>query len=183
MCLRVFLLKQAMFILSLLLLGVGMASAQSQDPFTDASTRASEEKDRPMGRPEREFAYRALIARATAEHKQNLKRAGDSATLALSVQRAFEQNGLLSSEQIKNLQQIERLARRIRGYAGGSDDGAALDDLPADTRESLTRIADVAARLQQEVEKTSRQVVSAQIITSANELIALIRHTRNLSRS
>lgn len=181
MRLRIIMLKATVLFALIFLFGLEMARAQSSRPFPDDS-RSSNEKDERMGPPEREFAYRALIARADAEYKQNVKRASDSATLALSLQRAFKQNPFLSAAQIKNLQQIEKLAQRIRGYAGGSDDGETAINMRADLGDSLTRMADVAAQLQQEVEKTSRQVVSTKIITSANELITLVRHARNLSK-
>jgi hypothetical protein len=181
MSLRFIALASTLFFISWFLPGATTVCAQSNRTLPDASTsRSSEDGDERMGAPEKEFAARASLARANAEYKQNLKRAGDSATLAISLRRAFQQNRSLTSAQIKNLEQLEKLARRIRGYAGGSDDGEAMDDTPADIGESLTRIADIAVQLQQEVEKTSRQAISAKIITSANELVALVRHARNL---
>lgn len=181
-----FVLTLALAVASIAFVG-GQAHAQStrrvpERNYPDASSSSGEDRDERMGTPALEMTHRALIARAEAEHKQNIKRANEGAALALTVQQAFQQNHALSAAQVKNLEQIEKLARRIRSYAGGSDDGAAVEELPSNLDEALKRLSSVATQLQQEVEKTSRQVVSAKIITAANNLIALARHARTLAR-
>lgn len=135
-----------------------------------------------MGAPARELAHRHIIARAESEYKKALERADESAALAIQVQRDYESVRALTVGGLKNLERLEKLARRIRGYSGGSDDKAVIEDLPPDVAQSLTRLAEVSSRLHQEIERTSRQVVSAKIIYSANELLALVRHVRALAQ-
>lgn len=162
---------------------VGGVAAQSRTPVPSADQSSSDDAEERFGSSIREMTHRSYFERLNAEHKQNIKRAGEGATLASDLLRAFNQNRALSSNDLKNLEKLEKIARRIRSYAGGSDDDR--ESAPNSTitlGDSLSQIAELSSGLQQEVEQTARQVVSAKLIADANRVISLVRHARNLAR-
>jgi hypothetical protein len=89
---------------------------------------------------------------------------------------------VLTPEFAKKLARLEKLARRVRSYAGGSDDGEATISTPVNISESLDKISTLAQKLQDDVKTTSRRIVSAKIINTSNELIALSQHIRLQSK-
>jgi hypothetical protein len=77
---------------------------------------------------------------------------------------------------------MEKLARKIRGGAGGSDNDKVLQDPPGRIEGALKRLAELSGDLKKSVLKTSRLVISAGVIERSNEMIELIRHIRNIQR-
>jgi hypothetical protein len=77
---------------------------------------------------------------------------------------------------------MEKLARKIRGGAGGSDDEAPLDNPPAKLEVAVTRLAELSETLKKNVKNTSRLVISASVIKNSNELLELIRHIRSFQK-
>lgn len=162
-------------------------TAQSRTSPPRASLPSAEssapDEDSRFGSSIREMTQRSYFERLDAEHKQNIKRAGEGATIASDLLRSFNQNRALSAGDIKNLEKLEKIARRIRAYAGGSGDDRNLDSAAISTLgDSLSQVAELSLGLQQEVEGTARQVVSAKLIADANRVISLVRHARSLAR-
>ncbi len=125
---------------------------------------------------------RSSISRSESAHRANLQRARESAELAAELRSAYETNRSLSREDLRKLERMERLIRRIRSEAGGSDGEARLADVPANLAAALQQLAEASDTFRSDVENTSRFVVSASIITSANDLIELIRIARTFTR-
>ena len=112
---------------------------------------------------------------------ENEERFGSS--IREMTQRSHFENRALSSNDLKSLEKLEKIARRIRSYAGGSDDESEIAAGSAMTLgDSLSQIAELSSSLQQEVEKTARQVVSAKLIADANRFISLVRQARAQAR-
>ena len=150
--------------------------------FDDAPTNsASSQRDDapPLGSPEAEMIARRGLAAEEAAHKEHTNRAREAAQLGAELLSAFERNKVLDRVDLKKLERLEKLSRRIRSRAGGSYDGDALGDAPRDMGASLARLAELSDELRKAIEKTSRQVISTAIIERTNELIALIDHIRN----
>ena len=125
---------------------------------------------------------RSSIARIESAHRANLQRAREAAELAAELRNAYETNRTLSRDDLRKLERMERHIRRIRSEAGGSDGEARLDDVPANLEAALKQLVAASETLRGDVESTSRFVVSASIITRANDLIELIRVTRTFTR-
>lgn len=158
-------------------------------PNTDASRQTSGDAlDRDnspanFGSPRDEMLDRAAIKFDEQEHKDTLERAREGAQLGVELRADFEQNKTLTREDWKKIERLEKIARRIRSRAGGSDDESPLEDPPRNLESAIPRLAKVAEELQKGVEKTTRHVVSAAVIERSNELIELIRYVRgSLSR-
>jgi sialic acid synthase SpsE len=121
------------------------------------------------------------IKSAEKDHKQNLERAREVSDLAQELAASFVKDNSLDREDIKKLEKLEKLAKRIRSEAGGSEDEVIIEKRPSDLVEAMNCIAKVSASLNEKVQETPRQVVSATIIDKANVLLELIRIVRSLS--
>lgn len=130
--------------------------------------------------PEAELLHRAAIKRDEEAYKDLLERARENARLTAEVNTSFEANRALNADDLKKLERIEKLARKIRSGAGGSDDDEPLKDPPQEAGGALKLMTELSDDLLKRVEKTSRFVTSATVVKRSNELIELTRHVRKL---
>jgi hypothetical protein len=135
-----------------------------------------------LGSPEAEIIRRAEIKHEEESHKDMVERADETALIGEQILNSFQKNKSLGKEDLKKLDRMEKLARKIRGGAGGSDDEAPLDNPPQQLEKALARLAELSEQLHKGVQKTSRLVISAAVINSSNELIELIKHIRSIPR-
>lgn len=157
-----------------------VAAQRSGDLQPLPGTRPRERS--PLGSPEEEMRSRALIRHEENSYREMLERARECAQIGAELQTLFERSKSLSREDLKRLERMEKLARKIRGGAGGSDDDEALQDPPARLESAFSRLAELSEQIRKSVEKTSRLVVSASVIERSNELIELITLIRTMSR-
>lgn len=133
-------------------------------------------------RHEEELLRRAEIRREEESHKEMVERAREGAQLGSQLRASFERSGALGGEEIKMLDRLDKLARKIRGSAGGSDDEEPLQNPPAEVGAALSLLAELSDDLEKSVGKTSRHVTSAAVIKRSNEVIELIRHVRRFAK-
>lgn len=154
----------------------------SNPPQSQAQSRSSntslDDYESRIESPAREAAYRAALSRVENLHKQHLQRATETVALSLEVRQGYGQRRTLTPELIKKLERLEKLARRVRDYAGGSDDNDGKINITDSVSESLDKISTLAQKIQRDVEVTSRRIVSAKIINTSTELIALAEHVQ-----
>lgn len=129
-----------------------------------------------------EMRIKREIRFAEKEHEQNLERAREVSDLGQELFASFKKNNSLDREDIKKLEKLEKLAKRIRSEAGGSEDDVNIEKRPGDLVDAMNCVAKVSASLNDKVQETPRQVVSATIIDKANVLLELIRIVRSFSR-
>lgn len=167
---------------SSLLIFCATASAQTADV---QDRRAGEPSQRPgsdLGTPEEEILLRAQIKHEEDSHKEVVERAGEMAQIGGEILDSFNKTQALSREDLKKLDRMEKLARKIRSNAGASDDVVESEDSPDQLAAAVKRLAEVSDTLNKNVQKTSRLVISAAVIKNSNELIGLIRRIKNLPR-
>jgi hypothetical protein len=177
-------LLRTLIFLSLLVCGSVYAQAQAgsaanNDPLSGERTRP---KGGDLGTPEEEMRARNEIKIAEKERQENLERAREAAQLGTEILKGFSKNRALDPTDMKKLERLEKLARRIRSRAGGSDDDEPLDNVPTELARALTRLADTSEALYKGVEKTPRHVISTTVIERANELLEIIRFIRSNMR-
>lgn len=129
-----------------------------------------------------EMRIKREIRSAEKDHKQNLERASEVSDLGQDLAASFKKNNSLDREDIKKLERLEKLAKRIRSEAGGSEDEVTIEKRPGDLLEAVNCVARVSASLNEKVQETPRQVISASIIDKANVLLELIRIVRSFSQ-
>ena len=136
----------------------------------------------PLGSPEDEMRARMEIKIAEKERAENLERAREAAQLGSEIRQAFTTHKVLGSSEMKKLERLEKLARRIRSRSGGDDDDEPLKKVPTALESAVERLAETSEALCKGVEKTPRQVISASVIEQANELLEIIRFVRDNAR-
>jgi hypothetical protein len=167
-------------LVSLVLLAC-VAQAQNGHAVTTQSDPADGQNPRhELGSPEEEIIRRAEIKHEEESHKDMVDRADETALIGEQILNSFQKNKSLSKDDLKKLDRMEKLARKIRGSAGASDDDEPLDNPPQQLDKALARLADLSEQLHKSVQKTSRLVISAAVINSSNELIELIKHIRSI---
>lgn len=181
-------LFRTLLFLSLLAVGAICVQAQTRPGSTSSAMSAADSRpgDSPrvgdLGTPEDEMRARNEIRIAEKERQENLERAREAASLGAEIRDGFLKNKGFSTAEIKKLERLEKLARRIRSRAGGEDDDEPLNNVPASLEPAVTRLADTSEALSKGVEKTPRMVISTTVIERANELLEIIRFIRTNAR-
>lgn len=157
-----------------------LAGAQTSTNLPDAQSSSSSSNQQPsrLGSPAEEIIHRAQIRHAEEAHKEMVERADETAQLGSQLHSAFQNAKTLGREDLKKLERMEKLARKIRGGAGGDEDKLALKETPEHLGAAMERLAQISDELKKGVSKTSRLVVNGNVIQSSNELIELIRYIR-----
>jgi flagellar biosynthesis GTPase FlhF len=115
-------------------------------------------------------------------YEANVARAKEAQQLAADLKSSYEAKDAFTAEDQKKLERLEKLTRRIRNEAGGSDSEDDEKDLPSTLKSAVSSLADMAEGLCKEVKRTPRKVLSATIIGQANKLIGMIQYVREKVR-
>lgn len=148
----------------------------------DPDKSGSSDEKSLLGSIDDEMRVKQSIKLLEKEYKQNVDRAREVAELGAQLRDALKTGRAFGREETKKLERLEKLAKKIRDQAGGSDEEDLLKSPPGKLESALSRLADVAESLFKAVEKTPRQVISAAVIEKANVLLQLARATKNLFR-
>ena len=151
-------------------------------PDPAATPGKTDSSDVNFGSPENEMRGKLLLKEEKKQYDENVARAREVSQLGSQVQESFAAKKLFGSADGKKLERLEKLTRRIRNEAGGSESDAEVKDIPGEIEAAVKRLADVAEELYKLVEKTPRHVVSAAVIDQANKLIGLVQRLRNAGR-
>jgi len=163
-----------LFLLLLSIFCAGAASAQlprRHDPMEEDTNQTIEE-----------MRARWEIKYAEKERLENLDRAREAAQLGTELYTTFSNTKTFSPVEKKKLDRLEKVTRKIRNQAGGSDGEVLIENMPSQTEPALKRLSEMADSLRKAVEKTPRQVVSAAVIERANEVLEVIRYIRTFTR-
>jgi len=137
----------------------------------------------PQVGPEAELLHRAAIRRQEEAHQGMVERARENTRLGSQLAASVGKGVFPHADEIKKLDRMEKLARKIRGDSGGSEDEEdGLQNPPGDVSVAIRLLAETSENLLKEVEKTSRHVISATVIKRSNEVIQLVRHVKSFVR-
>jgi len=153
----------------------------SPDP-TSTTPAKTDSSDTNFGSPENEMRGKLLLKEEKKQYDENVARAREVSQLGSQVQESFAAKKLFNSDDGKKLERLEKLTRKIRNEAGGSESDAEVKDIPSEVEAAVKRLAAVADELYKLIEKTPRHVVSAAMIDQANKLIGLVQRLRNAGR-
>ena len=166
------------------IIGVAQEQVPAQNPNVSAPrTKTSDPPDTKTmtGTPEAEMLARREIKAAEKDYKENLERAREAAQLSTEIRDAFINTRDFSRTEQKKLERLEKITRKLRNEAGGSDAELTVDDPPSLLEAALGRLAELTDKLRKGVEKTPRQVISAAVIDRANEVLEIIRVVRTIT--
>lgn len=161
---------------------VGQVRSTAPDSKPQAKPEDKRDEDVDFSSRESEMRTRLAIQKEKKDYEENVARAKEARQLASDLKLAYETRNSFTSQEQKRLERLEKLTRRLRNEAGGSDTNADPKDLPHSIGSAIKLVAEMAENLCKEVQKTPRRVVSASIIAQANKLIGLIQHVRNTTR-
>ena len=156
--------------------------ASTSTPPSQAPTSDKEDRSADFGSNEAEMRARLILKAEKKEYDENVARAREVSDLATQLIETYAATKAFKSEDYKKLERLEKLTKRIRNEAGGSDSDADVKDIPGALESALKRVVELADELRKLVEKTPRHVVSASVIDQANKLIGLIQHVRTIGR-
>ncbi|MCA1593716.1 MAG: hypothetical protein LC754_13915 [Acidobacteria bacterium] len=174
-----FMFKEFIPCLVLLVCFAGAAHAQTLPDASSNNPPSSSRNEHPvLNSPEEELKYKAVVKREQSAHRELLERADEVVKLGEEIRSAFEHNKTLTREEWKKLDRMEKLTRKIRSGAGGSDDDELLKDSPHKLDIAVARLCELSGLIDKSIKKTSRLTVSATVIERSNELIELIKRIR-----
>src|SRR5215208_5612997 len=133
----VFMYRAIALILAFVALNAVGASAQVAGA-DEPSPRAQRASD--FGRPEEEMLRRAEIRREEETHKEMVERADEAVQIGDELLTSYKKQNSLTRDDLKRLERLEKLARKIRGGAGGSDDEEKLSDPPGQIESAVARL-------------------------------------------
>lgn len=184
------LIVRTLLFVTVLTCAAASARAQQPRPLDTSNADVGADKARPdrnrsrimIGTPEEEMITRQDIRAAEKDYQENIERAREAAQLSTEIRDSYLHNKAFSRTEQKKLERLEKLARKIRSEAGGSDGDVTIENVPSQIEPALSRLAEVSDRVRKGVEKTPRQVVSASVIEQSNELLEIIRYVRGFTR-
>ena len=177
-------LLRATAVCSALLLLSAAAFAQSRNPMPQPTP-----EEKLGGAGQIDFSVRVeemrrilLLKAEKKAYEENLARAKEAEQLATALKSSYEARDAFTPEDQKKLERLEKLTKRIRNEAGGSDSENEQKELPSTLKSAVSSLADMAEGLCKEVRKTPRRVLSINIIGRANKLIGVIQFVREKVR-
>jgi hypothetical protein len=179
-------LRTVFLFISILLACSFTGAAQVAQPThfpqpSSANGKADSDDDKTtIGTMDEEMRAKRLIKFAEKEYEENVKRAREVAELGAELRDSMKQGRSFGREETKKLERVEKLTKKIRSEAGGSDEDDSINDPPGQLDAALARLADVSDSLYKTVEKTPRQVISATVIVQANVVLQLTKIARRL---
>lgn len=183
-------LRAALFVVGLLLLLSSPTPSQTKPntspspPPPGSEPRSRDDKDdkndpfHDFGSPEREMRARQALKEEKKQYDENVARAREASELASQLVKSYEAKENFNSEDTKKFEKLEKLTKRIRSEAGGSDTDPDVKDIPGVMETAVKRVAELADDLRKLVEKTPRHVISAAVIDQANKLLGLLQRVR-----
>lgn len=138
-----------------------------------------EEKKDPPSEGFNDTLVRMRIKREEEVHKKLIKSSQQAAEIASRLNQDIqgEKRNSLGRGAEKKLKEIEKAAKQIRNSVGGNNDDKDFE-APKNLEEGVARLAETSTRLSQQMEKTSRHMISATIIVSASDMLRLIKILR-----
>jgi hypothetical protein len=174
------------FLLIIFFTGFSLA-ASAQSANTNAKTRApqtdeerAEQLNQEMNLPP-EMRSRLAIERADNEHRKIVEDAEKMNTLSVDIVKHYSERNRLSSDDLKSVSAIEKLAKRILTFAGGSEEKIEADKLPS-LGEAIGQLNKASESVKKILLTESRHVVSAKLIADANEAVNLAQLIRRLQK-
>lgn len=138
-----------------------------------------DDEDIRLGRPETEMLDKRQLEYAKKNYEEHLARARETARLGASLRAGFVKKQRLDKEELKDLERVEKLAKKIRERMSEESDATPLkENFPATLEEALMRLDKGSQELEKQALATPRNVVSAKVMETACEVEALARYIR-----
>jgi hypothetical protein len=152
--------------------------SKNRPPLTDEER--ADQLDQELNLPP-EMRSRLAIERAKNEHRKIVEDAEKLNDLSAEIAKHYEERSKLSSDDLKNVGTIEKLAKRILSFAGGSEEKIE-DKRTLSLNECIVQLSKVAENVKNILLTESRHVISAKLIADANEAVNLAQVIRQFQK-
>jgi len=175
-------MTRVLVLASLLFAALAVSASAQTTHDSQMSAPPVPQKQGDLGSPTEEMLRRAEIKRDEESHEEMVERSDEAAQIGEEILDSFNKHKTLTTDDYKKLERLEKLARKIRGSAGGSDKVEVTEDPPTRIGAAVERLAELSGLLKKSVAKTSRLVISAAVIKNSSDVIDLIRHIRSIKQ-
>ncbi|MEW6129562.1 MAG: hypothetical protein AB1757_21155 [Acidobacteriota bacterium] len=154
------------------------ASSKPRPPKTDDEEfeRIEQETTLPP-----EMRIRMELERRNNEYRKVVEDAQKLNDLSGDIAKHFQEQKTLSSQDMKNVNAIEKLAKRILSFAGGSEEkDDAHKNLSLEAM--VNRLLEVSTKIKDSLTTETRHVISATVIYNSNEAINLTQFIRKMQK-
>jgi len=131
-----------------------------------------------------DMRIKMAIAREENEYKKTLEDVEKLSGLSEEVAKGYVERKQLSADDVKKLNTIEKLAKRVLNHAGGEEVGdksGSVDHLAL--ADAIDKLNAAAATIKKDMKAETRFVVSATVVANSNEVINLARLIRHLQKT
>ncbi len=139
---------------------------------------AAEKEDLPKNI--KESLAKSRIEKEKKEYAELLGRGEEALKLSEELEKSFEENNKLSTEDQKKLDRLEKLVKKIRNELGAGGDGeeSEAESNPSTIKNALETLQSKTATLFAELKKATRYSVSVMAIQTSNALVKTVRFLR-----
>lgn len=159
----------------------------------NAQGEASTSNGRPAPKEElpksiKESLDKQRIEREKKDYQEMIERGEEALKISDELEKSVAQTSKLSSQDQAKLERLEKIVKKIRKELGGDDDGeksavvpestneeTELDEKPSTVMSAIKKLQSNAAKLVEELKKTSRFSISAIAIQSSNALLKIVK--------
>lgn len=152
--------------------------SKNRPPPTDEER--ADQLDQELNLPP-EMRSRLAIERAKNEHRKIVEDAQKMNDLSVEIAKRYEERSQLSSDDMKNVGTIEKLAKRILNFAGGSEEKIE-EKRSLSLSDCIAQLSKAAENIQKILLAESRHVISAKLIADANEAVNLAQIIRHFQK-
>jgi len=129
-----------------------------------------------------EMRVKMAIARAEEDHKKVLEDVEKLSNLSGEIARGYGEHQQLSSDDMRKLGAIEKLAKRVLTQSGGEEvDEKKIEHMAL--ADAIDLLSATVANIRKEMTAETRFVVSATVIAHSNEVIGLSRFIRRAKKT
>ena len=170
------------------LLFASVATGQSGPPVMRPAETKTPDKypddGQEVNRLPDDMRIKMAIARAEEDHKKVLEDVEKLSNLSGEIARGYVERKRLSSDDLRKLGTIEKLAKRVLTQSGGEEVDQKPDEIEhMPLADAINLLNTTAANIRKEVTAETRFVVSATVIAKSNEVIGLSRFIRRAKKA
>jgi hypothetical protein len=130
-----------------------------------------------------EMRARLAIERAENEHRKVMDDVKKLNDLSEDIVKHYREAGRFTGNEIKKVETIEKLAKRILSHAGGSEvNDKESEAIRLSIAEAVDQLGLAASNIKKSMTEETRFVVSAVVISNSNEVINLAQAIRRLNK-
>jgi hypothetical protein len=164
---------------------VGCVSARAQivppDPFPPLIRTSEPERPKNVT----EGMAKQRLDRTRKEHEKLIERGEEALKIFAKIEASFEKNSTLSSADRKELEEFEKVVKRIRKDLGGDSDDYEPDEAfekeigaTGGQGDAVRYLKDATMKLVNELQKTTRYSISAVAVQTSNTVINIAQFLR-----